>query len=349
MKPLRIAQLSTPWERVPPYKYGGTELIVSLLTEELVRRGHKVTLFATGDSKTRARLRSVYPKALYRAGIPWTNSTWPMLHVAECMERSAEFDIIHNHFNYFGLMMGAYVKTPMVTTYHGDFETAEQDASKRAILEHCKRSAFVSISNDQRTHAKTKLRYLATVYNAIAIDRFPFSAQEGTYLVWLGRIVQKKGVIEAIQAAKKFGMKLLIAAKIDVVDRAFYEHDVKPLLAKGKAEYVGELGHAEKTRLLKGAYALLNPIQWNEPFGLVMVESQACGTPVVGYKRGAAAELIVHGKTGFLTNSINGLVQHLKRVPEISRVACRKNVEKKFTVQHMVDGYEAAYRTLLKI
>lgn len=347
MKKLNIAQLATPWERVPPQKYGGTELIASLLTEELVRRGHNVTLFATGDSKTKARLRFVFPKALYRAGVPWTNSSWPMLHVQECMERAEEFDIIHNHFHYFGLTMGALVKTPVITTYHGDFETAEKDPGKKAILEKNKRMPFVSISRDQRTHTTIKLHFVSTVYNAIDIAQFSFTAKPGNYLVWLGRITPKKGVIEAIHAAKKFGMKLLIAAKIDVVDRDFYMQEVKPLLSKKYAEYVGEIGLHEKAKLLKNAYALVNPIKWNEPFGLVMVESQACGTPVVAYPNGAAPELVLNGKTGFFAHNVDGLVTALKKIPNLDRMDCRKNVEARFTVEKMVDGYEAAYAKVI--
>jgi len=344
---LRIAQLATPWERVPPAKYGGTELIASLLTEELIRRGHKVTLFATGDSITKAKLRSVYPKALYRAGVPWTNSTWPMLHVQQCFERADEFDIIHNHFNYFGLAMGSYIPTPVVTTYHGDFETAEKDPSKRAILEKNKRMPFVSISDDQRTHAKTRLNFVATVYNGIDINAYSFGETAGNYLVWLGRITQKKGVLEAIAAAKQFGMKLYIAAKIDRIDEPFYKEKVHPLLSKRHAEYIGEIGLHEKARLLKNAYALVNPIMWNEPFGLVMVEAQACGTPVVAFSRGAAPELVQHGKTGFLVHDVPGIVRALGRIPLIKRAACRKNVEKRFTVSQLVDGYERVYYRLL--
>lgn len=349
MKKLRIAQLSTPWECVPPAKYGGTELIASLLTEELIKRGHKVTLFATGDSRTKAKLRFVYPRALYRSGIPWTNSSWPLLHVQECMMRAKEFDIIHNHFHYFGLTMGASVTTPVITTYHGDYETAEKDAGKKAILLKNRRMPFVSISNDQRTHTTVGLNFVRTVYNAIDITQFPFSPHVGNYLVWLGRITPKKGVIEAIQVAKKFGMKLLIAAKIDTIDETFYKQEVKPLLSKKHAEYIGEIGPKEKAKLLKGAYALVNPIKWNEPFGLVMVESQACGTPVVAYPNGAAPELIKQGSTGYFAQTVNGLVLALKKIPELNRMDCRKNVEQKFTVQHMVDGYEAAYKKILGI
>jgi glycosyltransferase involved in cell wall biosynthesis len=169
----------------------------------------------------------------------------------------------------------------------------------------------------------------------------------GDYLVWLGRITKKKGIIEAIRVAKRFHMKLLIAAKIDVVDRDFYLHDVKPLLTRGKAEYVGELGNREKKQLLKNAYALVNPITWNEPFGLVMVESQACGTPVVAFNRGAAAELIAHGKTGFVVKNETDMLSALKKIPAIKRMNCRLRVEKKFAVKHMVDGYEAVYNKIL--
>lgn len=348
MKKLRIAQLSTPWERVPPPKYGGTELIVSHLTEELVRRGHQVTLFATGDAITSAKLVSVFPKALYRAGIPWSDYSWSLLHAQRCFEMADQFDIIHNHFNYFGLSFGSSVETPVVTTYHGDFETAEKNAAKRAILEQNRHMPFVSISNDQRKHAKTKLHFVGTVYNAIKVETFGFSSTPGNYLVWLGRITKKKGILEAIAVAKRAKMKLKIAAKIDpFVDKPFYDAHVKPLIDGKQIEYVGEIGHAEKSRLLKNAYALINPITWNEPFGLVMVESMACGTPVIAFPRGAAPELVKHNVTGFLTPNIEGMVKAIKKIPSLSRTACRVRVEKYFSVSRMVDGYEAVYKKII--
>ncbi len=359
MKKLKIAQLVPPWISVPPKKYGGTELIVSHLTEELIKRGHQVTLFASGDSITRAKLISVCPKALYGVGIPWTDAFWPLLHTSTAFEKAKNFDIIHNHFHYFGLSFSSLVKTPVVTTYHGDFATAEKNPAKYQILEKFKRNYFISISNLQRKFTKVNLNFIATVYNGINLKEFKFNNKSQNYLVWLGRITEKKGIIEAIRAAKKIKLPLKIAAKIDknyLPDVKFYEEKVKPLIDGKQIQYLGEVTGSVRNELLRNALALLNPIKWNEPFGLVMPEAMACGTPVVAFNRGSVPEIVKDGKTGFVVSqfdkkkkiNIKGLVEAIKKVDQIDRKECRRRVEENFTVEKMVDGYEEVYYKIVK-
>ncbi|MDD5110568.1 MAG: glycosyltransferase family 4 protein [Patescibacteria group bacterium] len=347
MRPLRIAMLATPWEAVPPPRYGGTELVVANLTEELVARGHRVTLFATRDSETSARLVATFPRALYRDNVPWTDVLRPMMHVFDCYRRAEQFDLIHNHANYFGLLFSQLVAAPTVTTYHGDFATAEKIPEKRRMLQTFSHCPLVSISRRQQQLAKTKLHFVGTVYNGIDVAKFPFSAKVGNYLCWLGRITGKKGILESIAVAKKLRLPLKIGGKIDPVDQPFYQQRVRRLIDGTKIQYLGELDQRGKARLLKGALALLNPITWEEPFGLVMPEAMACGTPVVAFARGAAPEIIVHGKTGYLVNDIAGMAAAIKRIGAINRQDCRVRVERYFSKEKMANGYEKIYEKIL--
>lgn len=347
-KKLKIAQLCTPWESCPPPLYGGTEIIASNLTEELKKRGHQVTLFATGDSQTSAKLVSVFPRALYRDKIPWTDALRPLMHVSELFRQADCFDIIHNHFNYYGLMFSDFIKTPMVTTYHGDFETAEKIPEKLLFLRHYRHANFISISKSQQTFAKTKLNFIGNVYNGINVKQFEFNQKPDNYLAWLGRITEKKGILEAIAVAKKLKIKLLIGAKIDIVDQEFFNSRVKKLINGKNIVYLGEINHPQKVRLLKNALALLNPIKWNEPFGLVMPEAMACGTPVVAFNAGAAPEIIQDKKTGFIVKNTQEMVNAVKKIDSIKRAACRERVEKYFSAEKMTTDYEKTYYRLLK-
>ncbi|TSC76514.1 MAG: putative glycosyltransferase [Parcubacteria group bacterium Gr01-1014_31] len=344
----RIALLATPWEAVPPPKYGGTELIVANLADELTRRGHTVTVFATGDSRPAGRLAAVFPRALYRDGVPWNDTLRPLQHVAACFTRAREFDLIHNHANYFGLLFANLVPTPVVTTYHGDFVTAEKIPEKRHLLEAFRRAPFVAISWRQRALAKTRLNFVGTVHNGIAIEQFPFSPRPGNYLCWLGRITEKKGILEAITVARRLRLPLKIGAKIDPVDRAFFKHRVERRIDGKHIQYLGELDHRGKTRLLKRALALLNPITWEEPFGLVMAEAMACGTPVIAFPRGAAPEIVADGVTGYLPTTVDRMVAAVKRIHHIRRSACRARAARYFSREAMTDGYEKIYARVLR-
>ncbi|MDO8560571.1 MAG: glycosyltransferase family 4 protein [bacterium] len=345
--PYRIALLATPWEAVPPPKYGGTELIVANLADELTRRGHRVTVFATGDSRPAGRLAAVFPRALYRDGVPWSDTLRPLQHVFACFRRAHEFDLIHNHANYFGLLFSKLVQTPVVTTYHGDFVTAEKIPEKRLVLETFRRTPFVAISRRQRALATTRLNFVGTVHNGIDISKFRYSGRAGNYLCWLGRITEKKGILEAITVARRLHLPLKIGAKIDPVDRAFFKHRVERRIDGKRVQYLGELDHRGKTRLLKGALALLNPITWEEPFGLVMAEAMACGTPVVAFPRGAASEIVADGITGYLPTTVERMVAAVKRVHGIRRSACRARAVRYFSREAMTDGYEKIYARLL--
>lgn len=356
---LKIAQVAPPWVSIPPKKYGGTETVISNLTEELVRRGHEVTLFASGDSTTKARLVSAFPKALYDSGVPWTNGFYPLYHAVTAFERADEFDIIHDHFQFFGLCFSAFTKTPVVSTHHGDFETAEKDTAKYQILKKFRDNFFVSISDSQRKYSSIGLNFIATVYNGIDLKEFKFSDKSDNYLVWLGRITEKKGILIAIEAAKKAGLPLKIAAKVDInnpPDVEFFEKKVKPLIDGKSVYYLGEADFIQRNDLLRNALALLNPIQWNEPFGLVMPEAMACGTPVIAFDRGAIREIVKDGQNGFIVEPLNknkeintdGLVEAIGNIGKISRKECRKTVEENFTVKIMADKYEEVYYRILE-
>jgi glycosyltransferase involved in cell wall biosynthesis len=340
---MRIAQVAPLWERVPPPAYGGIELVVGLLTDELVRRGHEVTLFASGDSISLAKLESVHPCALRLDRTVKEYSVYDMLNLARVYEQAEEFDIIHSHIGFPALTYAKLVKTPTVHTLHGIFTPDNEK-----MFKHAKNQPYVSISDAQREQ-RLGLNCVATVYNGIDVNSYKFYAQpeEPPYLAFLGRISPEKGTHLAIEIAKKAGWRLKMAGKVDVVDVEYYENEIKPLIDGKQIEYLGEANHEQKNALMGGAVATLFPITWREPFGLVMVESMASGTPVIAMNLGSTQEVIAHGKTGFLCNSIEECVSAISKVAELDRFACRENVWNRFSVQNMTDGYEAVYRKIL--
>jgi len=350
MRKLKIAQLAPPWLSVPPKKYGGVELIIYHLTEGLIKKGHKVTLFASGDSKTKANLIPTFPKALYWKGINWEEPYFSLAHAAACFKRASDFDIIHNHFHYWGICFSSLAKNTL-TTYHGSFNSISKDSPKYKILKEFKNHPLVAISNSQKKIKSLNLNFTATVYNGINVQKFDFSKKQGKYLAWIGRITPKKGVLEAIKIAKKVKIPLKIAAKIDKnypSDVKFYKEKVKPLIDQKKVIYIGEIGgYKKKSEFLKNALALLNPIKWEEPFGLVMPEAMACGTPVIVFDRGSAKEIVKDGKTGFIVKDINQAVKATKKIDKIKREDCRKRVEEKFSKKRMVEEYEKVYYNFL--
>ncbi|MDF5709424.1 MAG: glycosyltransferase family 4 protein [Nostoc sp. S4] len=340
---MRIAQVAPLLERVPPPAYGGIELVVGLLTDELVRRGHEVTLFASGDSISLARLASVHPHALRLDRTIKDYSVYDMLQLASVYQRAEEFDIIHSHIGCGALPYTNLVKTPTIHTLHGIFTPDNEK-----IFSFAKKQPYVSISQSQR-EPRLGLNYVATVYNGININNYQFHAQpeDPPYLAFLGRVSPEKGTHLAIEIAKQTGWHLKIAGKIDAVDVEYFETEIKPHIDGKQIEYLGEANHAQKNALMGGAVATLFPITWREPFGLVMVESMASGTPVIAMKLGSTQEVISHGKTGFLCNNIQECISAIDRVTELDRYACRKEVENHFSVQQMVDGYEAVYQQIL--
>jgi glycosyltransferase involved in cell wall biosynthesis len=340
---MRIAQVAPLWERVPPPAYGGIELIVGLLTDELVRRGHEVTLFASGDSITLAKLESVHPQALRLDPTIKEFGIYEMLHLSNVYERAQEFDIIHSHMGCAALPYANLVKTPTVHTQHGIFTPDNEK-----LFRHARKQPYISISNAQR-EPRLNLNYAATVYNGIDTSKFEFYAtpQDPPYLAFVGRISPEKGPHLAIEIAKRSGWHLKMAGKVDAVDVEFYEKEIKPLIDGKQIEYLGEATHEQKCELMGNAVATLFPITWREPFGLVMVESMATGTPVIAMELGSTSEVIAHGKTGFLCHSVEECMAAIEPATQLSRKACREHVLNHFSVERMTDGYEAVYQKVL--
>ena len=340
---LRIAQIAPLWETVPPPAYGGAELVVSLLTEELVRRGHEVTLFATGDSITQAKLEAIHPSALRLDPSVKECSVYEAIELSRVYQNADNFDIIHSHIGFTALACAQLVKTPTVHTLHGTFSLDNQKAFSSA-----KSQPYISISNTQR-EPRLGLNYVATVYNGIdpSTHRFYSEPETPPYLAFLGRLSPEKGTHHAIEIAKRTGYPLKIAGKVDRVDVDYFEQEIKPHIDGEQIQYLGEANHVQKNRLMGNAIATLFPITWREPFGLVMIESMAAGTPVIALELGATSEVIRHEETGFLCQNIDECVAAVRRIDEIDRFDCRKHIENNFGVKQMVDGYEAVYRQVL--
>ncbi|MBE9050444.1 glycosyltransferase family 4 protein [Nostocales cyanobacterium LEGE 11386] len=340
---MRIAQIAPLWERVPPPAYGGIELVVGLLTDELVRRGHEVTLFASGDSISSAKLVSVHPRALRLDATIQDGSIYDMLNLASVYERAEEFDIIHAHTGYGALAYANLVTTPTVHTLHGIFTPDNEK-----MFRFGKNQPYISISHAQR-EPRLALNYVATVYNGIDVSSYKFHAQpeDPPYLAFLGRISPEKGAHLAIEIAKQAGWRLKIAGKVDVVDVEYFEKEIKPQIDSKQIEYLGEANHAQKNALMGGAVATLFPITWREPFGLVMIESMASGTPVIAMKMGSTVEVIDHGKTGFLCDNIQECISAIEQVTQLDRYGCRQHIENFFSTRQMVDGYEAVYQQII--
>ena len=341
---MKIAQIAPLCERVPPPAYGGTELVVSLLTDELVRRGHDVTLFASEDSQTLARLEPCCSQALRAVGASQAEiSSYHQLQLERVFSRASEFDLIHSHLEQIVFPYVDLVETPTLHTIHGIIQPHEE-----LLWLNARHQNFISISHSQRRR-DLKLNYVATVYNGINPNRYPFQLKpnEPPYLAFLGRMSPEKGPHLAIEIAKRTGCKLKMAGKIDPVDREFFEEQIKPSLDGQQIEFLGEFNHQQKCPLLSGAIATLFPITWQEPFGLVMTESMALGTPVIAIAIGSTPEVIEDGRTGFLCHDVEECIAAVDRLGEIDRHACRDRVIAKFSVERMVDDYEAVYQKLL--
>ena len=344
---MRIAQIAPLYEAVPPKLYGGTERVVYALTEELVRRGHDVTLFATADSQTSARLVPMAEAGLRLSGIK-DPLAYHIAMLEAVYEQADQFDIIHSHVDYFTFPFARSVTTPTVTTLHGRLDLPET----RRVLARFPEQRLVSISYSQRLPvADLPLNWQATVYNGIRLEHFPFRPEpdDPPYLAFIGRISPEKGPTIAIEVARRVGLPLKIGAKIDPADRDWAEEHFLPLLDTPGVEYLGEVDERQKAELLGGALALLFPINWPEPFGLAMTEAMACGTPVIAFPGGSVEEVVRDGVTGFICRShtVEEMVEAVRRVEQIDRAACRRHVEQHFSAQAMADGYEAVYERVL--
>lgn len=341
---MKIAVLSPLWEPVPPKTYGGIELVVKLLCDGLVKRGHEVTLFASGDSETLAELKSIIPISMREANYE-VPQFYEACEVSQILECEQEFDVIHNHLGYLVFPFLNLFETPIVTTLHGAFCRNEEISIYKKVKNH----PFVSISNSQRLPIMD-LNYIDTVYNGIDVKSYTFEATpdlKDPYLAFLGRVSEEKGTHLAIQLALETNQKLLIAGKIGSHDIEYYETKVKPLIDGKQIQYVGEMNHAQKNVFMKNARAVIHCVTWPEPFGLVMAESMACGTPVLALNDGSIPEVICNKKTGFIENNIEDLIKHVKNIDTIDRYACRKWVEENFTAEQMIDNYLKVYNQVM--
>ena len=342
-RPLRIAQVAPLYEPVPPRLYGGTERVVSYLTEELVAQGHDVTLFASGDSVTDARLVAGSPRALRLDRSCRDPLAHHVLLLEKVLQRAAEFDVIHFHVDYLHFPISRRAGVPHVTTLHGRLDLPDL----QAVYSEFRDVPVVSISNSQR-EPLPQAGWEATVYHGLPPKRFraPGGGGEG-YLAFLGRISPEKRVDRAIEIARRSGKRLRIAAKIDRADVEYFEDQIRPLLALPHVEFIGEIGEDEKCDFLGGATALLFPIDWPEPFGLVLIEALACGTPVVAYNEGSVPEIIEDGVTGFLVQSVSEAVRAVGRLSSLDREVCRRIFEERFTAARMAGDYVKIYERII--
>jgi glycosyltransferase involved in cell wall biosynthesis len=338
---MRIAMIAPLEMRVPPVGYGGTELVVSLLTEELVRRGHEVTLFASGDSVTSATLVPGCERFL--RGTDRDKRILTMLQVTACLERAHEFDLVHNHTCFEGLATAGLVDTPMLTTLHGAL------AGDWLLLFARYRGWHNAISHAAARRLPRRKRFAGVIHNAIDVGSHPFHAgPRDDYLLSLSRISPEKGTHLAIEVARRTQRRLVVAGNVDDVDRPYFETQVLPRVDGALVTYVGEADQATKRELLANAHCLLAPVTWEEPFGLFLVEAMACGTPVVAFRRGSIPEVVEHGVTGFVVDDLDAMCSALDRLSAISPEACRRRAEERFDVPRMADDYLAAYARILE-
>jgi len=340
---MRIAQISPLYESVPPKGYGGTERIVSYLTEEQVRRGHEVTLFASGDSVTAAKLVPLCKKSLRQHGQGADPLVYHYLLIEEVISRAGDFDVLHFHIDFLHYPFSYHQSYKHVTTLHGRLDIS----GLNALYQRYNTIPLVSISDYQRKPVKDA-NWIATVYHGLPKDLYKPGKGDGNYVAFLGRISPEKRVDLAIRIAQDAGIPIKIAAKIDQADKEYFEKEIRHLLDGPGIEFLGEINETDKNELLGNAAALLFPIDWPEPFGLVMIEAMACGTPVIAYNRGSVPEIIDEGKTGFIVQSIDEAVHALKHIQLISRENVRAIFEQRFSVETMTDNYEKIYQQMLK-
>ncbi|HET6518726.1 MAG TPA: glycosyltransferase family 4 protein [Geminicoccaceae bacterium] len=340
---MKIAQIAPLFESVPPKLYGGTERIVSYLTEELVRQGHDVTLFASGDSRTAARLVSCRHEALR---LDPTVRDWiphHMVMLEQVRRRADQFDVLHFHVDLLHFPLFRAIGRPTVTTLHGRLDLPDLEPFYREFSD----MPLASISWDQR-RPMPPVNWVGTVHHGLPATLYPFYPfPEGGYLAFLGRICPEKRPDLAIEIAKRAGMRLRIAAKVDRVDEAYFREVIRPLLDDPLIEFVGEVGEGDKAAFLGNARALLFPIDWPEPFGLVMIEALACGTPVIAFRRGSVPEVIDHGVSGWIVDDLDGAVEAVCNVGRLARPRVRRRFEQRFTAERMAGNYLAIYEELV--
>ncbi|QBD79898.1 glycosyltransferase family 4 protein [Ktedonosporobacter rubrisoli] len=360
---MKIAQVAPPWITIPPKNYGGTESVICNLIEAQVAQGHDVTLFAPGDAKTSAKHVSFFPKSLLTEGVPWTMHLKAFYHLQKALEqvREQDFDIVHMHLSsgsdMYILPLAATFPLPHVTTLHSHFPfdhgpggwTGDAD---KYYMDWASQVPIVAISKTAKAQEKMPLNFAGVVYNGIDMEQVrPGRRKPGDYFVWLGRFVPEKGPHLAIEAAKRANVPLVLAGTIDRYEKAsmtYFQEQVKPHFDKKQIRYVGPVNMKEKVSLLSRARGFLNPIEWEEPFGMVMVEALAVGCPVISFERGAAPEIIEHGKTGFLVHNLDELIEHIPRIAEIDRGTLRPYVDQRFSARVMAENYMQVYEQVIQ-
>ncbi len=341
---MRIAQVSPLYESVPPALYGGTERVVSYLTEELIKAGHEVVLFASGDSKTEAELVPVCECALRLSPREVDPVAFHFLLMEEVLRRASSFDIIHSHIDCIGFIISRRTATPLISTLHGRLDLPEH----RFIFSEYGEAPVISISNAQR-RPLVGANWAATVYHGIPKDLYTFNEKGGGYLVYVGRVSPEKRVDSAIEIAQMTGLPLKIAAKVDRIDRDYFNSVIRPMLDGPDVEFIGEITDKEKNALVGSALAFLHPIDWPEPFGLSMLEAMACGTPVIARRRGSIPEVVDHGVTGFIFETDEEAARYITgQCPNFSRKGCRERFEERFLSERMARDYLGAYAALLE-
>lgn len=338
---MKIAVVAPVWVRVPPEQYGGIEVVVHLTVEEQVRQGKDITLFATGDAITHAPLRYIYPQAV---GFSSGHQSFPETHVAWAFSQAGEFDLIHNHAGVAGISMARLIDKPVVTTLHNNYFVPENPV----FFEQNKDNQFFVPISDAQKREIPGLNFTRTVYNAIEVDKYPFSEQKEDFLLSLGNLWEVKGHDTAIAVAKKLGMKLIIAGKLDPKGEEFFHSKVEPQVDGKQIFFEGQITQERKMELFSKARAFLFPIRWEEPFGLVMAEAMACGTPVIAFRHGSVPEVVVDGRTGFIVDTADEMAAAVGKVGQISARECRDHVERAFSPQRMADGYWDAYAEVLQ-
>ena len=339
---MKIAQVAPLTEAVPPSLYGGTERVVSWLTEELVELGHDVTLFASGDSKTSATLEPIWPRALRLDGTVRDPYALHMEMIEQVYRRSGEFDVIHFHLDYLPFSLFSRQSTPYVTTLHGRLDLPEH----QPVFSTFSHVPVISISDAQRRPVP-QANFIGTVYHGLPETLLQPQGGSPSYLAFLGRVSPEKGLERAIKIARMCRLPLKIAAKVDNADADYFKKEIGPLLNDPLVEFIGEIGDAEKPAFLGGAVALLTPIDWPEPFGLVMIEAMACGTPVIAFNRGSAPELIDNGVTGYIVEDVTSAVSAVSKAAGLSRARVRAGFEQRFSARRMAKDYVNAYRSLI--
>ncbi|MFO0703740.1 MAG: glycosyltransferase family 4 protein [Patescibacteria group bacterium] len=340
---MRIAQIAPLTERVPPRKYGGTERIVHVLTEELVRRGHKVTLFASGDSITRARHIALQGTSLRESGVNdlYKSNSAQLMNIGYAYSLRSKFDIIHDHNGVLSLPVANTSDVPVVMTLHGAFEEHISD-----IYTVLSNPNLVSISYAQRQKAPF-LNYKANIYHGLQLHNYPFSSKPEPYLLFVGRISDKKGVHHAISVALKTNSKLIIAAKLDERDKNYFESNIKPYIDGNQIKWIGEVDSDERNILMKNARAFIHAISWEEPFGLTLIEAMACGCPVIAFARGSIPEVVKNKKSGFVVDNEDEMVEAIKHIGIIDRYYCAEYARMRFNAAKMVDEYISLYEKIL--